>query len=147
MKHTGQWVQKGFTYLTGPTQTTMVISIRNNAPGGGGNDWAIDDVGVSSCIPSMTLTPNKPDTLCQGADDTVRFKVSAFFNNYTQWRLEKSINNGVTWTYDLFATLTDGHKLKLLSGFNDPTEPRLIEQRIESHLRIANQPVVGEYRG
>ena len=98
MKHTGQWVQKGFTYLTGPTQTTMVISIRNNAPGGGGNDWAIDDVGVSSCVPSMTLTPDKPDTLCQGADDTVRFKVTAFFNNYTQWKLEKSTNNGVTWT-------------------------------------------------
>jgi hypothetical protein len=76
----------------------MVISIRNNAPGGGGNDWAIDDVGVSSCVPSMTLTPNKPDTLCQGADDTVRFKVTAFFNNYTQWKLEKSTNNGVTWT-------------------------------------------------
>jgi hypothetical protein len=97
MKHTGQWVQKGFTYLTGPAQTTMVISIRNNAPGGGGNDWAIDDVGVSSCVPSMTLTPNKPDTLCQGADDTVRFKVTAFFNNYTEWKLEKSTNNGVTW--------------------------------------------------
>jgi len=98
MKHTGLWVQKGFTYLTGPTQTTMVISIRNNAPGGGGNDWAIDDVGVASCVPSMTLTPNKPDTLCQGGDDTVRFKVSAFFNNYTQWKLEKSTDNGVTWT-------------------------------------------------
>jgi len=97
MLHTGQWVQKGFTYLTGPTQTTMVISIRNNAPGGGGNDWAIDDIGVSSCYPSMLLTPNKPDTLCQGADDTVRFKVTAFFNNYTEWKLEKSVDNGVTW--------------------------------------------------
>ena len=98
MKYTGQWVQKGFTYLTGPTQTTMVISIRNNAPGGGGNDWAIDDIGVSSCYPSMLLTPNKPDTLCQGADDTVRFKVTSYFNNYTEWKLEKSVDNGVTWT-------------------------------------------------
>jgi hypothetical protein len=96
--HSGQWVQKGFTYLTGPTQTTMVVSIRNNAPGGGGNDWAIDDIGVSSCYPSMLLTPNKPDTLCQGSDDTVRFKVTAFFNNYTEWKLEKSIDNGSTWT-------------------------------------------------
>jgi hypothetical protein len=98
LKYTGQWVQKGFTYLTGPNQTTMVISIRNNAPGGGGNDWAIDDIGVSSCYPSMLLTPDKPDTLCQGTDDTVRFKVTAFFNNYTEWKLEKSVDNGVTWT-------------------------------------------------
>ena len=96
--YSGQWVLKGFTYLTGPTQTSMVIYIRNNAPGGGGNDWAIDDIGVATCVPSISLTPNKPDTLCQGADDTVRFKVSAFFNNYTEWKLEKSIDNGVTWT-------------------------------------------------
>jgi hypothetical protein len=98
MPYTGQWVQKGFTYLTGPTQTSMIVSIRNNAPGGGGNDWAIDDIGVASCYPNMVLTPNKPDTLCQGTDDTVRFKVTAFFNNYTEWKLEKSTDNGVTWT-------------------------------------------------
>jgi len=98
MTHTGNWVQKGFTYLTGPSQTTMVISIRNNAPGGGGNDWAIDDIGVATCSPSMLLTPNKPDTLCQGADDTVRFKVTSFFNNDTTWKLEKTINGGLTWT-------------------------------------------------
>ncbi|HEX4849358.1 MAG TPA: hypothetical protein VFV08_01065, partial [Puia sp.] len=88
--YSGQWVKKGFTYLTGPTQTSMIIYIRNNAPGGGGNDWAIDDIGIATCIPSISLTPNKPDTLCMGSDDTVRFKVTAFFNNYTEWKLEKS---------------------------------------------------------
>lgn len=96
--YTGQWIRKSFVYLTGPTQTSMVIYIRNNAPGGGGNDWAIDDIGVASCAPSISLTPNKPDTLCQGSDDTVRFKVSAFFNNYTEWILERSIDGGITWS-------------------------------------------------
>jgi hypothetical protein len=95
--YTGQWILKGFTYLTGPAQTSMIINIRNNAPGGGGNDWAIDDIGIASCAPNITLTPNKPDTLCQGADDTVRFKVSAFFNNVTEWMLQQSTDNGVTW--------------------------------------------------
>ena len=97
MLYTGQWIRKGFTYLTGPAQTSMVIFIRNNAPGGGGNDWALDDIGVATCTPSITLTPNKPDTLCQGSDDTVRFKVSAFFPNYTEWKIEKSVDGGVTW--------------------------------------------------
>jgi hypothetical protein len=95
--YTGQWIRKGFTYLTGPSQTSMIIYIRNNAPGGGGNDWAFDDIGVATCTPSITLTPNKADTLCQGSDDTVRFQVSAFFNNYTQWKLEKSLDGGITW--------------------------------------------------
>jgi hypothetical protein len=97
MPYTGQWIQKGFTYLTGPSQTSMIIYVRNNAPGGGGNDWALDDISVASCTPNITLTPNKADTLCRGGDDTVRFKVSAFFNNYTQWKLEKSTDNGATW--------------------------------------------------
>jgi hypothetical protein len=96
--YTGKWIKKGFTYLTGPAQTSMIIHVHNNAPGGGGNDWAIDDIGVASCSPDITLTPNKPDTLCQGADDTVRFKVSSFFNNYTEWKIEKSIDGGLTWT-------------------------------------------------
>jgi len=56
-------------------------------------------------------------------------------------------NTNNSYTYDLFATLSDGQRVKLLSGFNDPSEPRVIEQRIETHLRIPNQPVVGEYRG
>jgi hypothetical protein len=97
MPYTGQWIQKGFTYLTGPAQTSMIIYVRNNAPGGGGNDWALDDITVATCVPNISLTPNKPDTLCRGSDDTVRFKVTAFFNNYTQWKLEKSIDNGATW--------------------------------------------------
>jgi len=98
MPYTGQWIRKGFTYLTGPTQTSMIIYVRNNAPGGGGNDWALDDISVASCTPNISLTPNKADTLCRGSDDTVRFKVTAFFGNYTEWKLEKSINGGATWT-------------------------------------------------
>jgi hypothetical protein len=96
--YSGQWVKKGFTYLTGPGQTSMIINVRNNAPGGGGNDWAIDDIGVATCAPSISLTPNKPDTLCMGADDTVSFKVASFFNNITQWELQQSVNGGATWT-------------------------------------------------
>jgi hypothetical protein len=91
------WQQRGFVLLTGATQTSITISIRNNAPGGGGNDWALDDIALSTCPPDLLLTPNKPDTLCQGADDTVRFKIASFVNNYTQWMLQKSTDGGTTW--------------------------------------------------
>jgi len=98
MPHSGQWIQKGFIYKTGPTETSMIISVRNNAPGGGGNDWAIDDINVATCSPNISLTPDKPDTLCQLSDDTVRFKVTSYFNNYTEWKIEQSFDNGVTWS-------------------------------------------------
>jgi hypothetical protein len=88
------WQQRGFVFLTGPAETSITISIRNNAPGGGGNDWALDDISLATCPPNLLLTPDKPDTLCYGADDTVRFAISAFVNNYTQWQLNKSINGG-----------------------------------------------------
>ncbi len=91
------WQQRGFVFLTGPSETSITISIRNNAPGGGGNDWALDDISLSTCPPDLLLTPNKPDTLCYGADDTVKFKISAFVNNYTHWQLQKSLDGGVTW--------------------------------------------------
>ena len=132
--YTGQWIKKAFTYLTGPTQTSMVIYIRNNAPGGGGNDWAIDDIGVATCAPDISLTPNKPDTLCWGADDTVRFKVSAFFNNYTEWKLEKSIDGGSTWISPGLDTLGKAPSGSAVPVFNPATS--LYEYLITRYYRL-----------
>jgi len=91
------WQKRGFVLLTGPSQYSITISLRNNAPGGGGNDWAMDDITLATCPPDLLLTPNKPDTLCQGADDTVRFKIASYVDNYTQWKLEQSTDGGTTW--------------------------------------------------
>ena len=91
------WQQRGFVFLTGPAETSITISVRNNAPGGGGNDWALDDITLATCPPNITLTPDKPDTLCQGADDTVRFAISSFVSNYKYFQLQKSTDGGVTW--------------------------------------------------
>lgn len=103
MYSTGQldtvgWQQRGFVLLTGAAQTSITISLRNNAPGGGGNDWALDDITLATCPPVLALTPNKPDTICQGEDDTVRFAISSYVNNYTQWTLQQSTDGGTTWT-------------------------------------------------
>ncbi|MBS1598946.1 MAG: T9SS type A sorting domain-containing protein [Bacteroidetes bacterium] len=132
--YSGQWVRKGFTYLTGPTQTSMIIYIRNNAPGGGGNDWAIDDIGIASCIPNISLTPNKPDTLCQGSDDTVRFKVTAFFANYTEWRLERSIDNGATWSSPGLDTLGNPSSGSATPVYNASTN--LYEYLVTRYYRL-----------
>ena len=47
--YTGQWVQKSFTFLNG-SSTTATLDIKNNAPGGGGNDWALDDISMTQCL-------------------------------------------------------------------------------------------------
>ena len=142
--YSGQWIRKGFTYLTGPTQTSMIIFIRNNAPGGGGNDWAIDDIGVATCTPDISLTPNKPDTLCRGSDDTVRFKVSAFFNNYTEWRLEKSVNGGATWVTPGLDTLGNGPSGSSIPIYNSGTS--LYEYLVTRYYRLNNVDTTIIYR-
>lgn len=91
------WQQRGFVYETGPAETSITISVRNNAPGGGGNDWALDDITLATCPPNLLLTPDRPDTLCYGADDTVRFAISSYVNNFTEWQLNKSTDGGTTW--------------------------------------------------
>jgi hypothetical protein len=49
MTYSGLWVNKSFTFNTG-VLTSVTISIKNNAPGGGGNDWAIDDLSLAQCL-------------------------------------------------------------------------------------------------
>jgi len=99
MGYTGQWVKKGFTYRTGPSETQMAINIRNNAPGGGGNDWAIDDIGVATCTPTLDLNPSSPTVnVCFGDGASLSALVKSFFDNYTEYTWEKSADNGVTYT-------------------------------------------------
>lgn len=96
--YTGQWVKKGFTFLTGSLQTALTLKYFNNAPGGGGNDWALDDITVATCSPTMIYTPNTHPTICDSnillLTDTVRY----FFNNFLYCKWQKSTNGGASWT-------------------------------------------------
>jgi len=96
--YNGQWIKKGFTYLTGPSQTTLTAMVRNNAPGGGGNDWAIDDIALATCTPNLDLQPSPNLVVCEGNQVDMFTVVNSYFANYTYWEWEKSTDNGVTWT-------------------------------------------------
>jgi hypothetical protein len=96
--YNGQWVKKGFTYLTGPLQTSLTAMVRNNAPGGGGNDWAIDDIALATCTPNLDLQPSPNITVCAGNQVDMFSIINSYFSNYIYWEWEKSTDNGVTWT-------------------------------------------------
>jgi hypothetical protein len=98
--YTGTWVKKGFTVLTGPTQDSFTVKFFNNAPGGGGNDWALDDISVATCTPNLTLLPSPNPIICQGNIVDMSTTVRSFFNNYTYYKWQKSTDNGVTWIND-----------------------------------------------
>ena len=92
-----QWVKRGFTYLTGPTETTFTLTIRNNAPGGGGNDWALDDISVSTCLPNMQYSPTVNPVTCMDNVIKVQDTITSYFNNYNNYQWQISSDGGKNW--------------------------------------------------
>lgn len=95
------WKKYGFTFLTKATQTTAQFIIRNNSPGGGGNDWAVDDIKVSHCGPSLKMNYAPIVTFCKGYNyplllaDTVRY---LYTNSYVKFKWQQSNIGGTIWT-------------------------------------------------
>jgi hypothetical protein len=96
--YTGEWVKKGFTFLTGPAQTSFTLKFFNNAPGGGGNDWALDDISVATCSPNMKYSPSANPDICEGNPLVLYDTVRSYFNNYTYYKWQRSTDNGSSWT-------------------------------------------------
>jgi len=92
-----RWVKKGFLFKTGPAQTSVTLTIRNNAPGGGGNDWAFDDVGLATCLPSLTMRPSNTPTYCTNGQVDMSVIVNTFYNNYGLYQWERSTDGGGSW--------------------------------------------------
>lgn len=97
------WKQYGFFFQTPPGVTDVVVRIRNNAPGGCGNDLALDDITFRPCGPKIIASIGITDTvsiknICD--DDlnsyTLKGIVSQGYNNPAyQWQRS---TNGVIWT-------------------------------------------------
>src|SRR6185437_2572804 len=75
----------------------FVIGIKNNAPGGDGNDWVLDDINLSTCYPNLMMNPNDTAEICAGYMMTVSDTIRSFFDNYGSYQWETS-TNGTIWT-------------------------------------------------
>lgn len=90
------WQQVGFTFTTGNT-TTSTFSIRNNATGGNGNDWAIDDISIIQCLPTIAQSGNI--TKCIGTTGpTISATVTDANKQYTYYKWQESTDGGTSWT-------------------------------------------------
>jgi hypothetical protein len=92
------WVKRGFVYKTGPSETGFEFLIRNNAPGGGGNDWAIDDIVVATCSPEVEVTPGPNPFVCDSNTVDLGAIISSYYDSYTYYTWERSTDNGTTWS-------------------------------------------------
>ncbi|RFS13431.1 PA14 domain-containing protein, partial [Emticicia sp. C21] len=103
------WQKVGFTFTTG-NATTSIFSVRNNATGGMGNDWVIDDIAITQCLPSITQSANM--TKCIGTTgQTVSATVTDGNTQYTYYKWQQSTDGGTTWS-----DLTSGAAATFSSG-------------------------------
>ncbi|QNA45143.1 RHS repeat domain-containing protein [Lacibacter sediminis] len=91
------WVKRAFVYKTDATTTSFSLSLRNNAPGAGGNDWAIDDISFKTCSPTLQMTPNASQTFCENGQVDMRVFVESYYNMYQYYEWERSTDGGNTW--------------------------------------------------
>ena len=89
------WKQYGFFFQTPPGVSDVVIKIVNNAPGGCGNDLALDDITFRPCGPTITAVINGEGTINEKSicdydskSYTLNGSISAGFSSPAyQWQL------------------------------------------------------------
>jgi gliding motility-associated-like protein len=102
-----KWKNIGFTFTVPAGQKAIKVAIRNNAPGGDGNDWVLDDISVNTCNTKIKINADTVIKVCEGATVTLKDTVmSTTGTPFPYYKWEKSIDNGVTWT-DLTGVITE----------------------------------------
>src|SRR5207244_11936046 len=97
-----EWQQFGFFFTTPANVTDVVVRIFNNAPGGCGNDLALDDITFRPCGPTVTAglgaTNDTSLNVCDG--DTISYLIHGTYSTgydhpVFQWQVK---TNGGSWT-------------------------------------------------
>lgn len=93
------WNTYGFSFQTGPGETSMRLTLRNNAPGGIGNDIALDNISFRPCGPDAIASTDLDGKVCEDSfeDIFLTADVSNTEQGYAlQWQV--STDFGLTWT-------------------------------------------------
>jgi gliding motility-associated-like protein len=84
------------TMMTIPEGTDFItLTLRNNAPGGGGNDLGIDNLSLRHCAPDLIL-PTITSACPQGVTLEAPAAANAYPTPYYQW--QRSFDGGTSWS-------------------------------------------------
>lgn len=95
------WQQYGFFFTTPPGNPVVVLRITNNAPGGIGNDLALDDITFRPCGPKVTASISGlsgDPGYCEYEQETLFFEADPSVNYISpaiQWQV--STDSGTSW--------------------------------------------------
>jgi len=145
IQQTEQWNTFGFTFSTGPEETSLKLTLRNNAPGGIGNDLALDNITFRPCGPEALILPRDIANICEDGDP-IRLNATIVGDQYAtpayQW--QRSFDEGETWEDIPNATESSILHTERASGFyyyryllsNNPDNVGNSKCRVNSNIKI-----------
>lgn len=92
------WNTYGFTFTTGPGETSVQLTLRNNAPGGNGNDLALDNISFRACGPAALILPFEIANICEDGNPialNATIQGDQFPGPALQW--QQSLDGGLSW--------------------------------------------------
>jgi len=112
---TDMWTTYGATFTTQPGQQSLTLSLRNNAPGGFGNDLAIDNISFRACGPETSVAPvGEVIYLCEDANP-IELQSAILGNQY--------VNPAFQWQASLDENIWVGIPGATESSFTHPPLP------------------------
>ncbi|MEM1357424.1 MAG: gliding motility-associated C-terminal domain-containing protein [Bacteroidota bacterium] len=93
------WHTYDFLFATEPGQTEVTLALRNNAPGGIGNDLALDNIAFRACGPEALIAGEEIIRICEDGEPTTlmaEINGSEYDAPAIQW--QRSLDEGSTWT-------------------------------------------------
>lgn len=96
------WVQYGVYFTTPADVSDVTVVMTNNAPGGNGNDFIMDDITFRACGPIISegfssIGGTKKETICQGDNAVYKLKAQVFSNGTPVLQWQKGTSDS-TWT-------------------------------------------------
>lgn len=92
----GKWKKYGFTFSLQPGQTAVKLTLINNAPGGIGNDLALDNISFQPCGPSTFIDTDTLIFLCEEENQPAKLTANLDIDDYAiQW--QQSLDMGMNW--------------------------------------------------
>lgn len=92
----GSWNTYGFTFVSAPGINELKLTVRNSAPGGNGNDLALDNIEFRACGPEIIVNTSI-EFICDGETASLEADIigTQYDTPYFQWQL--STDGGLNW--------------------------------------------------
>ncbi|HZV71958.1 MAG TPA: gliding motility-associated C-terminal domain-containing protein [Saprospiraceae bacterium] len=108
-----KWHTYGFTFTSGPGQNSIKLTLRNNAPGGTGNDLAIDNISFRACGPPSSISISPEGRICENSLFPILTAHIDADTGALQW--QTSIDTGLTWT-NIISAVDKTYQINILSA-------------------------------